>query len=327
MPDRRLSERVLITGVTGKIGLALAQRLVADGHRVVGLTRRKDAAAQLEEVGVEPLVARFEDRPALVPALRQTDRLFHLAGGVRGRGAEGPEAVNQGLTGLLLEAMREARPSALQAFVYASSMAVYGDRSGLWVTEDLPVLPHTRYGHAKVAAERLVLAAAEEQQLPVRIGRIAAVYGPGFPILMADRIKAGRGWLPGEGRNIVATVHIDDTVAALELLAHSDAPGQITNIADKVPRSNREFYALVHAAVGGRPMRFWSTWIPSYVQLALAQNNEALMSRLGRRPRFTPDALKLFTASTRLGTERLEKELGFTWRWPDAAQGVPACFS
>ncbi|MFN7144456.1 MAG: hypothetical protein ACK4YP_11810, partial [Myxococcota bacterium] len=66
------------------------------------------------------------------------------------------------------------------------------------------------------------------------------------------------------------------------------------------------------------------TWVPSALQFAAARANESLATRIGGRPRFTEDNLRLFTASVRLRTERLEKELGFTWAWPDHAAGIRA---
>ena len=80
----------------------------------------------------------------------------------------------------------------------------------------------------------------------------------------------------------------------------------------------------MHAVAGGTPVRFWSTWIPSVFQFAAARANERLASRIGGRPRFTEDNLRLFTASVRLRTERLEKELGFAWSWPDHVAGIQA---
>jgi hypothetical protein len=69
-------------------------------------------------------------------------------------------------------------------------------------------------------------------------------------------------------------------------------------------------------------VRFWSTWIPSALQHRAATANERLAAALGRRPRFTPDALKLYTASSRLQTTRLERELSFVWRHPEPTAGV-----
>jgi hypothetical protein len=42
------------------------------------------------------------------------------------------------------------------------------------------------------------------------------------------------------------------------------------------------------------------------------------------RPRFTPDAIRLMTASVRLKTDRLEQERGMVWQHPKAIEGVVA---
>lgn len=73
-------------------------------------------------------------------------------------------------------------------------------------------------------------------------------------------------------------------------------------------------------------MRFWSTWIPSGIQFQVAALNLQLMEAVGRKPRFTADNLRLFTAGVRLKTERLEKELGFVWKYGDYKEGVAASF-
>ena len=42
-------------------------------------------------------------------------------------------------------------------------------------------------------------AALKSSGLPVVIARIGAVYGPSFSFSMADRMQAGRAFLPGRG--------------------------------------------------------------------------------------------------------------------------------
>lgn len=319
----RAGETVLVTGGTGRIGAPLVRALLARGDRVAVLTRNPARVSHLP--GARLVKGTLFDAAALADALSGATVVYHLAGGFRGPGSDTADRLNREGTEAVLAAVRAARGKgpALRAFVYASSCAVYGDRSGLWVAEDYPPSPHTSYGLAKVAAEIAVQAAAEASALPARIARIAAVYGPGFAFLLADKIRAERAWLPGEGRNIVPVVHIDDCVAALLRIGDSDTSG-IFHVAGRTMPTVGEFYAAVHAACGGTPVRFWSTWIPSALQFAVARANERVVSRLGRRPRFTEDNLRLYTASVRLRTERLENELGFAWAWADYKDGVRA---
>jgi UDP-glucose 4-epimerase len=310
------SERVLVTGGTGRIGAPLVRALLARGDTVTVLARDPAKVPP----GARAVKGSLYDAAALADALAGVTAVYHLAGGVRGRGAETADRLNREGTLSVLAAVA-ARPGApLRAFVYASSCAVYGDRSGLWVGEDYPPSPHTHYGEAKVAAEAAVL---EALPTVARVARIAAVYGPGLPFLMVDAMRAQQAWLPGEGRNIVPVVHVDDAVAALLRVGDADATG-IFHVAGRTTPTLKEFYAAVHAACGGRAVRFWSTWIPSAFQFGAARANERVVARLGGRPRFTEDNLRLYTASVRLRTDRLEKELGFSWTFGDHKAGVPA---
>jgi nucleoside-diphosphate-sugar epimerase len=299
--------------------------LVAQGHSVAALCRNPADEAALNQAGAEAIRGCLSDTEAIRRGAADAEILFHLAGGLRGAGQETPHKLNALGTEDLLEAIRGI--NCLQAFVLASTCAVYGDRSSLWVEEDFKTSPNTRYGHSKVAAEEACLQALERSGLPVRIARIAAVYGPDFPFTMADAMQSESAWLPGEGRNCVPLIHIDDCVRALWAIAERGENGSITHVADRTSPTLKEFYTAVHAQVGGKPMRFWSTYIPSYVQNFAARKNEQIQSRLGQKPRFTPDNLKLYTNSVRLKTHALADKLQFEWLFPSIETGLPNAFS
>lgn len=307
--------QILVTGASGQIGRALVPHLLSQGHTVVGLARSDASASVISSLGATAARGELGDVASLEAALDGCDALIHLAGGVRGKGTTTPDVLNRQGTDNLIAALSR---HPVERAVLASSCAVYGDRSNLWIEEDFEPSPNTRYGESKVACERAALAS----DTPWVIARLAAVYGEGFGFSMVERMAQGKAWLPGEGRNHVPTVHIDDAVGALTLLL--DAPaGTIVHVADRSQPTLRAFYDDVHAVAGGEPMRFWSTYVPSYVQTWGARNNERLQSRLGLKPRFTPDNLKLFTNSVRLRTQVLE-DLGYTWKHEDHASGVRA---
>jgi len=309
-----------ITGANGRIGQVLVARLVSQGETVVGLARSEAKAEEVRSLGATCIVGSMADADALAQGLDGAEQVYHLAGGFRGPGTETPARINEEGTAHLAQALSAHPPKVV---VFTSSCAVYGDRSGLWVDETMPPHPHTRYGESKVAAEQTLQAAASTAGFSLRIVRLAATYGHGFPWLMDDRIQQGKGWLPGEGRNFVPTIHVDDAVTGLTLIANKGASG-IYNLADTEPVPLQAFYDAVHQCVGGQRMRFWSTWVPSYVQFFAARNMERAQSRLGSTPRFTPDALKLFTASVRMNVDRVREELGMEWAHPEPTTGVHA---
>ena len=318
-----MAEVVFVTGGTGRIGRPLLERLVERGETVRALVRSEADERAMRELGVEPIRGDLSDSEALRRGVNRATIVFHLAGGVRGPGLETPDILNHAGTRNLFESARSE--SQLKSFVFASTVAVYGDRSSLWVEEDFVTSPNTRYGHSKVKAEELLLEAAANNDFPVRIARIAAVYGEGFPFAMVDRMADDKAWLPGEGRNCIPVIHVEDCVGALIAIAESGENGGIYHVADRSSPTLKEFYQAVHKQVGGSAVRFWSTYIPSYVQAFAARGNERLQSRLGTKPKFTPDNLTLYTNSVRVKTDRLE-ELGFEWRWPEYTLGVASAF-
>jgi len=314
-----MPERSFVTGATGQIGRPLVAALVAAGHRVTALVRKPSDAAALGALGAATVVGDLDSGAVLAAAVAEADHVWHLAGGLRGPGRVDADVLNRAGTEQLAAALAP-HAARLRSVTFASTCAVYGDRSGLWVTEDYPPAPQTEYGTAKVAAERALQAIPG---LPLRVVRVAAVYGPGLRFMQEDAVRRGRAWLPGEGRNHVPVVHIDDCVAALVAIGTRGEAG-VWNLAAPGTPSLKEFYAEVSRATGAGPVRFWSTWIPSAIQTGAARQNERLMRALGRKARFTNDNLRLFTASVRLRVDRLEKELGFVWRYADHRDGVRA---
>jgi len=302
--------RIAVTGASGRIGRALVPRLLQRGHEVVGLARSKASAELVRGAGAEVHEGDLSDATSLPGLVDGADVVLHLAGGVRGPGRVTPDVLNRIGTENLASAIADQR------VVLASSCAVYGDRSNLWIEEDFEPSPNTRYGRSKVEAEKIA------RERGWAIARIAAIYGEGFPFAMVERMREGKAWLPGEGRNHVPTMHIDDCVGALVLLAEGDTT-EVVHLADRSQPTMREFYDCVHRHAGGSPMRFWSTYIPSYVQNWAAKNNERLQSRIGQKPRFTPDNLRLFTNSVRLRTKVLEG-LGFEWVHAEHEAGIAA---
>ncbi len=319
-----MGDRIFVTGGSGRIGRPLIRALVAAGNNVAALARSPEAEAAVREAGAEVIPGDLEDAEALRRGLDGAERVYHLAGGLRGRGQVTADVLNNRGTAGLLEALG-GRAGALKSFLLASTSAVYGDRSSLWIEEDFVPSPNTLYGVSKVRAEERVLAACEGGLHGV-IARIGAVYGPGFSFDMAERMKRGVAWLPGEGRNRVPSIVIDECVRALICVSERGESGGVYHVADQSTPTLAEFYAEVHRRVGGTPVRFWSTWIPSYIQLSMAEWNERLQARAGRRPRFTPDNLALYTNSVRLKVDKLTDGLGFEWRYPDYKAGIAAAF-
>jgi nucleoside-diphosphate-sugar epimerase len=63
--------KILIAGGTGAIGRPLIEKLLANGHAVVALTRSAEKAQVLVEQGIEPAIADVFDVDAVKAAVRR----------------------------------------------------------------------------------------------------------------------------------------------------------------------------------------------------------------------------------------------------------------
>ncbi len=177
--------KVLVTGAAGFIGSHLCEKLVADGHEVIGLDCFTDYydirlkqmnAVDLAEASV-PIYKLDLAEDDLTPALPGVEFVFHLAA-QPGISATTPyqEYVRNNLhaTHRLLAALQHA-PS-LQCFVNVATSSVYGKYAT--DSETAAPQPTSYYGVTKLAAEQLALAYQRERQFPACSLRIFSALGP-----------------------------------------------------------------------------------------------------------------------------------------------------
>jgi nucleoside-diphosphate-sugar epimerase len=180
--------RAFVTGVAGFIGSSIAQRLLCEGHEVVGIDRFVDYYPRtIKESNLAPLrdfeTFRFVEADlaeANLPALIDgVDRVFHQAAQAGVRASWGSEFGiythnNILATQRLLEALR----GSATRLVYASSSSVYGETTKLPMQEDDLPQPLSPYGVSKLAAEHLCRLYAKNFGLHTVSLRYFTVYGP-----------------------------------------------------------------------------------------------------------------------------------------------------
>lgn len=180
----------IVTGAAGFIGSTLCRRLLAEGHRVVGvdcLTKAYDLRFKtanvdglLDHRGFELIYSDLaEHSPTAL--VQGADVVFHLAGQASVTRSWGPSFAdytrnNISATQSLLEACTSA---GIGRFVYASSSSVYGDAMVMPTPETCLPRPISPYGVSKLAGEHLCHAYQRECGLPVTSLRFFTVYGPG----------------------------------------------------------------------------------------------------------------------------------------------------
>jgi UDP-glucuronate 4-epimerase len=247
LPSTSASARHLVTGVAGFIGSHLAERLVADGHQVIGVDSftdyydRRLKEANLAGLGREPRFILVEQDLLAANLPRLLDgvvAVYHQAGqpGVRaswGTSFEPYVRCNILATQALLEAARSA--GRLERLVYASSSSIYGNADDLPTRETALPRPVSPYGVTKLAAEHLcVLYAA--LGVPTVSLRYFTVYGPrqrpdmAFNRFIHALLEGGEIAINGDGEQTRDFTYVDDIVDAN--LAAAAAP--VDRVAGKV---------------------------------------------------------------------------------------------
>ncbi|WP_436771452.1 NAD(P)H-binding protein [Yinghuangia sp. YIM S09857] len=113
--------RIVIAGGHGQIALRLERLLAARGDRGVGLIRRPEQAADLDEAGAEPVVCDLESVSVdeLAERLRGADAAVFAAGAGPGSGVERKETVDRAAATLLADAAEKA---GVRRFIVVSAM-------------------------------------------------------------------------------------------------------------------------------------------------------------------------------------------------------------
>ena len=208
---------VLVTGGTGFIGTALVHSLLADGKRVIVLTRdvRRAAATFGPRVAV---VDHLEALPAETPVAA----VVNLAGASILGGRWSPRRKTM-LLASRVDATRGIRTLAERleripaVLVNASAVGFYGVRdASVELDETAPPQPDTFQSDLCAAweAEAKTMQALGVRVVRARFGVVIGRSGGVYPPLAAAT-RLGLGAILGSGRQPMPWVHLDDAVAAI----------------------------------------------------------------------------------------------------------------
>jgi UDP-glucose 4-epimerase len=220
--------RFFVTGCAGFIGSTLADRLLRDGHEVVGY----DNMSSGQDRFIEPArgAAKFTlvrgdilDAPALTAAMAGSDFVFHLAANADVRfGTDHPRRdLEQNTIGTfgVLDAMRVNR---VKQIAFSSTGSVYGEAPVFPTPEDAPFPIQTSlYGAAKAAGEGLIQAFCEGFGMQGFIFRFVSIlgerysHGHVFDFYRSLRADPTKLRILGNGKQRKSYLHVQDCIAAM----------------------------------------------------------------------------------------------------------------
>src|SRR3954451_4281974 len=168
---------VVVAGGHGRVALHLERMLAARGDRVRGLIRNPDHAADLEEIGAEPVICDIEHED-ITGAVAGADAVVYAAGAGPGSGSARKRTVDYGGAVKLIAA---AKANGISRYLIVSSMGT--DRREGWSEEMRP------YFQAKADADGEVETSGLDYTI-VRPGSLKDDPGTG-KIDAAERLESG----------------------------------------------------------------------------------------------------------------------------------------
>ena len=259
--------RALVTGAAGFIGSTLVDRLLGDGHSVVGVDNfASGRATNIEHLAENPEF--FFVEADVVTADLDTvleeytpEVVFHLAAqiDVRHSVADPPFDASVNVVGTVRLA-EAARKVGVRKIVHTSSGgSIYGVPPTYPTSEEVPTDPHSPYAASKVAGEIYLNTFRHLYVMECSHIAPANVYGPrqdphgeaGVVAIFAQALLEGRPTkVFGDGSNTRDYVFVDDVVDAFVKASGDAGGGQRFNVGTGVETSDRQLHTAVANAVG-----------------------------------------------------------------------------
>jgi len=286
-------ESVLVTGVAGFIGSNLAERLLREGYRVVGLDNLAYGIREQIPSGVE--FHKADVRSADIYSLfDKVDIVFHLAAKncIADCQNDPVETADINVTGTanVFEAARRAK---IKKLIYAESSSIY-EGSKLLPTPEEDERPETFYAASKMATKFFAEAYARWYGLKWTALRYFCVYGPRQdyrrtipPVFSAFIIKLLKNEPPviyGSGKKRRDFIHVND-VNDFHLLSLRDerTTGQVFNLGSGENYSVNEIFQIVRGLLDSKLEPIYKSDLPGEALTTLANIDKA--KKLGWSPR------------------------------------------
>ncbi|MCC6501850.1 MAG: NAD-dependent epimerase/dehydratase family protein [Deltaproteobacteria bacterium] len=256
----RRYEKALVTGGAGFIGSHIAGRLKALGMEVAVIDDLSMGSLENLPSCVEFHHGSILDQALMKKALAGVDIVFHNAAKVSIRNSF-DDIYGDTETNVLgtVNVLREAGKAKIKKFIFASSMAVYGDRARLPVAEDGILEPISPYGAGKLAAEAYVRQLARYYGFESVVLRYFNTYGPGqtltpyvgvITIFINSLLQGRPPMVFGSGAQVRDFVYVGDVAEANILAMKSSVNGMAVNVGTGKGTSVNDIASLLISRLG-----------------------------------------------------------------------------
>lgn len=234
------NNRVIITGPTGAIGIALINKLISEGIHVVAVCHKN--SQRISNVPKSEFVTVIEcdlddicSLPEYLGDLEKYDCFFHLAWSCTiGDGRNDVDAQIKNIQ-YTINSVETAAKLGCKRFVGAGSQAEYGRCNDI-LKPETPTFPENGYGIAKLCAGQLSRLRCEQLGIEHIWTRILSVYGPydGENTLISSlisKLKSKEHFSCTKAEQIWDYIYSEDAANALYSIMNNGVPGKTYLIA------------------------------------------------------------------------------------------------
>lgn len=216
-------ERILVTGVAGFIGSAIAEKLLDLEYEVFGIDDLSSGDQSRIPKDINFIEADLSKVSSLEKIPAKVKYVMHLSGQSSGEMSfENPILDLQKNTHSTLNLISHIKKNDIESISYASSMSVYGEVENTPINEHYPTKPLSCYGVGKLASENYLRIMLPKKN--VTIMRMFNVYGPGqdlknlkqgmVSIYLSQALNSNKIYVKGSIERWRDFIYVDDVVDA-----------------------------------------------------------------------------------------------------------------
>ena len=285
--------RVLITGGNGFLGNYFVNHWKSEGHEIITLGRNKANDIECDIKNNVPLIEQ------------DIDYVIHIAGKAHSvpKTKEEEEEffkVNVNGTSNLLKGIQHRN---IKAFMFVSSVAVYGAKNGIQINEEAELRASDSYGKTKIMAENMILDWGLQNNVIVSIIRPPLIIGknaPGNLGKMITGIKKGRYVNIADGKAKRSVVLAEDIADFSTKLINI---GGVYNLTDGLDASFEELSNKITTTIGKGKVKNIPFWLASII----AKIGDLVEKILKKEAPFSTKKMKQMTTDLTFSTIKAKK--------------------
>lgn len=192
----------------------------------------------------------------------------------------------------------------LRTIAYLSTVGVYGDHGGDWVSEETTPRPASERSRQRQLAEREWIALAQRKNINLHILRLAGIYGPGRNAI--DNLRQGKARRIIKPGQVFNRIHVDDISSTINACLQRDTAEEISiwNVSDDEPCPPQDVVTYAASLMGVEP--------PPEVAF-----EDASLSPMGR---------SFYSEIKRVSNGKIKHDLGISLTFPTYREGLASLF-